>query len=354
MAQRTIRVLIADDSQTVRNHLAGMVNAVPGMIVVGEASDGEEAVARVEALRPDVVSMDIRMPRMDGLEATRRIMVQCPTPIVIVSALLETDVDLSIRSLEAGALAVVPRPAKPEPMQDSFQKQFINALTAMSGVSLVRRRVGLERSSEPIQASLVVPAARAELVVIGASAGGPSALCEVIGKLPPDYPIPVVIVQHMPDEFMAGLVRWLGGQVRLPVELAEEGQILSRGRVYVAPGGSHLTVARYGRRLVAQLREDTGTEAYCPSVNVLFKSAALACGAECVGVILSGMGDDGAAGMMALREAGAATLAQDQATCTVFGMPGAAIERGAVQTILPLGDIPTTLIRLAGTPTELG
>lgn len=349
MAQRTIRVLIADDSQTVRNHLAGLVNAAPGMIVVGEASDGEEAVARVEALRPDVVSMDIRMPRMDGLEATRRIMAQCPTPIVIVSALLEMDVDLSIRSLEAGALAVLPRQAaRSEPVPDSFSRRFINALTAMSGVSLVRRRAGLETPSVPVQPPLIAPATRPELVVIGASAGGPSALCEVIGKLPPDYPVPVVIVQHMPDEFMAGLVRWLGGQVTLPVELAEEGQVLSGGRAYVAPGGSHLTVARYGRRLVARLREDTGTDSYCPSVNVLFKSAALACGAECVGVILSGMGDDGAAGMMALREAGATTVAQDQATCTVFGMPGAAIERGAVQTILPLGDIPTTLIRLAG------
>jgi two-component system chemotaxis response regulator CheB len=349
MVQRTIRVLIADDSQTVRNHLAGLVNAAPGMIVVGEASDGEEAVARVEALRPDVVSMDIRMPRMDGLEATRRIMVQCPTPIVIVSALLDTDVDLSIRSLEAGALAVVSRPAaRLEHIPDSFQRRFVNALTAMSGVSLVRRRTGLEVPSAPIQSPLVEQTARPELVVIGASAGGPSALCEVIGRLPPDYPIPVVIVQHMPDEFMDGLVRWLGGQVTLPVKLAEEGQVLTGGRAYVAPGGSHLTVARYGRRLVARLREDSGTDAYCPSVNVLFKSAALACGAECVGVILSGMGDDGAVGMMALREAGAATLAQDQATCTVFGMPGAAIERGAVQTILPLGDIPTALIRLAG------
>ena len=348
-----IRVLLADDSATSRNHLAQMIADAPSLQLVGEARDGEEAVLMVEALLPDVVSMDIRMPRMDGLEATRQIMARRPTPTVVVSALIDEDVDLSFRAMEAGALAVLRKPpGEQAPEHSQLRRQFINTLTAMAGVSVVRRwgdtgplpdhpqanhhkttlsdNVGTRFIASASDSHTAAP----ELIAIGASAGGPSALCTLLGALPSSFVSPIVIVQHMPDEFVPGLARWLGKHTELLVGMAEDGQIMQAGHVYLAPGGAHLAVTRRATRLVLKLNPDTAGYRYHPSIDVLLTSVTEVCGTKGVGIILTGMGDDGAAGLLSLRQAGGRTFAQSEASCTVFGMPGAAAVRGAVEQML--------------------
>jgi two-component system, chemotaxis family, protein-glutamate methylesterase/glutaminase len=344
MSKPEVRVLIAEDSPTMRHHLAKIINDNPGLRIVGEARDGEEALALVAQLQPDVVSMDIRMPVVDGLEATRRIMNQHPTPVVVVSGLVEQDIDLSFQALQAGAVAVVEKPLdRSEPGYEAKERYLVNTLMAMAQVKVVRRRW---QTVETVPAVRPKPLPTPEIVAIGASAGGPSALSVLLKGLPADYAVPLVVAQHMPDEFTNGLARWLGKATSLDVVVAEDFQVLGPGRVYIAPGSAHLTVVRRQGKLVARLLPEKGAQRYQPSVDVLFESIAQTCGESSVGLVLTGMGDDGANGLLAMRNAGALTLAQDEASCTVFGMPGAAIERGAVSQVLSLSNLATTLIGL--------
>jgi two-component system chemotaxis response regulator CheB len=347
MADHYIRVLLAEDSPTARHHLANMINQTPGMRVIGEARDGAEAQALAEELRPDVISMDIRMPRIDGLEATRQIMARCPTPIVVVSALLDADIDLAFRALQAGALAVVEKPpARHDPSFPDKQRQLVTTLAAMAGVHVVRRWDNAPgRNSETSE--LTTPATvKPALIAIGASAGGPSALSTLLKGLPADLPIPVVVVQHMLDEFIPGLARWLSDGSPLPVRVASDGLVLEPGIAYLSPGTAHLTIGRRGNALVTTLVHEQGQYRYRPSVDVLFESVAQVCGPAGIGILLTGMGDDGAAGLLAMRENGARTLAQDKASCTVFGMPAAAIELGAAEQVVPLGRLSRVLLKL--------
>lgn len=353
MADSVARVLLAEDSPTVRHHLTGLINEIPGLCVIGEARDGREVVDMAETLRPDVISMDIRMPYMDGLEATRQIMARCPTPIVVVSSLLDDDIDLSFRALQAGALAVVPKPpSRQAPTFADHQRHLGNTLLAMAAVRVIRRwdRVSMPLNGARLETTRPLGSARAaarlEVVVVGASAGGPSALSVLLGSLNASFPLPVLITQHIPEEFIAGLTRWLNKVSPLTVSVAEHHRPLKPGNVYLAPGHAHLALARQGTQLVAQLIPEQGPHRYRPSVDVLFQSAAAVCGSAAVGVVLTGMGDDGATGLLAIRQAGGLTFAQDQASCTVFGMPSAAIERGAVDQTLPLDQMAETLLRL--------
>ncbi len=352
MTQHPARVLIAEDSPTMRRHLVNVINGAPGLQVVGEARDGAEVLTMVSELKPDVVSMDIRMPGMDGLEATRRIMNQYPTPVVVVSGLVEQDIDLSFQALQAGALAVVEKPLdRSDPGYVAKQRHLVNTLTAMARVRVIRRwetyveKVDIGAGSAGA-AALTKPAVQAEIVAIGASAGGPSALSVLLKELPADYPRPIAIAQHMPEEFTSGLARWLDKATALQVQVAEDNLVLKPGVVYLAPGAAHLMIVRRQGQLVSKLRTEQGGFRYQPSVDVLFESVAETCGPASVGVILTGMGDDGSAGMLAMRQAGALTYAQDEATCTVFGMPGAAIACGAVMNVLGLSNLATTLAQL--------
>ncbi len=354
MTAGDIRVLIAEDSPTVRRHLTGMINETPGMRVVGEARDGEEAIILALELKPDVISMDIRMPLLDGLEATRRIMSRQPTPVVVVSGLLERDVDLSFQALQAGALAVVEKPPdRQDPAFAAKHRQLVTTLAAMARVGVVRRwendpgrNAVTQEAPRPRRATnrlRVVP----EVIAIGASAGGPGALSAIFRDLPGDFPVPIVVVQHMPDEFVAGLARWLHKATPLRVVVAADNLVLEPGVVHLGPGSTHLTVVRQpDGRLAARLLPTRGAHRYQPSVDVLFESVAQVCGRSAVGVVLTGMGDDGAAGLLAMRQAGAVTLAQDEASCTVYGMPGAAVARGAVEHVLGLSNLATTLLSL--------
>ncbi len=354
-----IRVLLAEDSPTIRLHLRQMIDSAPSLQVIGEARDGQEALMMAETLKPDIISMDIRMPGLDGLEATRQIMAHHPTPIVVVSAMLDDDIDLSFEAIEAGALAVVPKPpARNHSGFAASQRQLISTLIAMSKVSVIRRRTtfmavqdtGADYHGFAATTTLAKGLSRdPELVAVGASAGGPSALSKLLGELPGDFPVPILIVQHMPDEFIPGLARWLEGHADLPVSIVRDGMVIETG-LYLAPGGRHCIVERQGRSLVTRLIKEQNGFRYCPSVDMLFNSVATVCGPSAMGVILTGMGDDGAEGLLALRQAGGRTYAQDQSTSTVFGMPGAALERGGVEYIQPLGQIARSLMKSVKTP----
>ena len=351
MIAKPIRVLITDDSPTVRRHLVALVNEADGLEVVGEARDGEEALLLAEELKPDVISMDIRMPGMDGLEATRQIMNRQPTPVVIVSGLVEREVDLSFQALQAGALAVVGKPPdRRDPLYPAKHRQLVTTLSAMAKVRVVRRWEGAPgQKTAPLEMPRLKTGrlrALPEIVAIGASAGGPGALSLLLRDLPASFPLPIVITQHMPEEFTVGLARWLSKSTRLQVQVAADNLVLQPGVVHLAPGNAHLTIVRRDRRLVVRLVSEQGDHRYCPSVDVLFQSVAETCGAAGVGVVLTGMGDDGAAGLLAMRQAGALTLAQDESTSIVYGMPGAAVARGGVQQVLALSNVATTLLNL--------
>lgn len=343
-----VRVLVAEDSLTVRHYLVRLMNAAPGLQVIGEARNGQEALELAEKLRPDVISMDIRMPVMDGLEATRHIMTRFPTPIVMVSAVLDDEIDLSFRALQAGALAVVP---KPESGSEAQRKHLTGLLTAMAEVSVVRRRENLVETREhPLPSgdtgSLERSKGKLEVLGIGASAGGPSALSILLSSLPAHFPLPILIVQHLPDEFIPGLARWLNDVTPLQVHVAHEDLPLQPGHAYLSPGKAHLTVARQAEKLTLRLLYEQGQYRYCPSVNVLFESLAAVCGAKGAGIILTGMGEDGAEGLLKLRQSGGRTFAQDRESCTVFGMPAAAIERKAAEKVVALRQLAPILLKM--------
>jgi len=341
-----IRVLIAEDSITIRHYLTDLLEEIPGFEVIGQAVDGEHAVQLAGELRPDVISMDIRMPVMDGMEATRHIMAANPLPVVIVSGLVERDIDLSFQAIEAGALAVVEKPpSRDHPQFHQKHRQLVRTLAAMARVSVVRR------VTKPLTTPSRPPRTRRlynqpELIAIGASAGGPRALSRLLGGLPTDLAVPIVVAQHIPHEFIPGLARWLDQATPLTVKVAEDGVVLRPGVVNLSPGTAHLQVKRESGLLVMRLQSEIGPYRYQPSVDVLFESVAMACGTQAVGLLLTGMGDDGANGLLAIRERGGRTFAQDKTSATVFGMPGAAIERGAAEKVVSLAELPSAILKL--------
>lgn len=346
---KVVRVLLAEDSATIRHHLTTIINSAPGIQVIGEAHNGEEALKLIPKLKPDVVSMDIRMPGIDGLEATRRIMMECPTPVVVVSGLVERDIDLSFQALRAGALAVVEKPLdRTHPDFEEKQRHLIKTLMAMSKVSVVRRGNTSRLISEATQESRSAQATPSspQLIAIGASAGGPSALSKFLPTLPVNLAIPIVIVQHIPHEFMPGLAKWLDKVTPLQVKVVEDGEVLEAGVVHLSPGTAHLTIERQGHALIARFVKEQGEYRYQPSIDVLFESVAKACGSAAIGVILTGMGDDGSEGLLNMRKAGARTLAQDKASSTVFGMPASAVDRGAVEQVVALSGMSSAIMKL--------
>lgn len=346
-----IRVVLVEDSPTIRRYLAMLIDDAPDMRVVAEATTGEDAVRLVRELRPSVVSMDINMPGMDGLDATRRIMAETPTPIVVVSGLLDVDVKLSLQAIEAGALAVIGKP--PHHHHRSFaaaRHELLTTLRAMAGVKVIsRRQYGVRQVSDVIKQAPLPESKRPRLIAIGASTGGPSALMSLLRELPASLPIPIVIVQHMPQEFIAGLIKWLDGITDLDVQLATDGIRLEAGTVTIAPADAHLTLVQQENMLYGRLRKDSPEDIqvrYMPSIDVLFTSVAQTLGKRGMGIILTGMGDDGARGLYAIRQAGGITMAQDERSSTVFGMPKAAIAREAVQIVVPVSKLATQITKM--------
>jgi two-component system chemotaxis response regulator CheB len=346
-----ISVLVVEDSPTVRAFLVHIFSRDPELRVVGTATNGAEALEAVQRLKPDVITMDMTMPRMNGFEATRQIMETMPTPIVIVSGSQDPkEVATTFQAMEAGALAVLPRPQGPgHPEFEATAAALVQTVKLMAEVKVVRRwpRTAQAKKGGAVRtkADTGVAPAGIQVVAIGASTGGPLALQTVLSGLSPAFPVPVLIVQHMAPGFIQGFVDWLAQTSGFPVHVAVDGEALAAGQAYVAPDGYHMKVSTTRRILLTKENPDHGLR---PSVSRLFHAVADVFGAQAAGVLLTGMGTDGAEGLKRLKDLGAATIAQDEGSAVVHGMPGAAIQEGAALYVLPPERIAVTLKTLVG------
>jgi two-component system chemotaxis response regulator CheB len=348
MAKKLIQVLLVDDSASVRQTLAHLLEQTDDIRVMAAVGDPYLAVAKIEQQVPDVIILDIEMPKMDGLSFLQQIMSQHPIPTIICSSLAVEGSDSIMKSLSYGAVDVI---AKPKLGTKQFLEesaiQIQDAVRAASGARLSRVRQTLEPSGQPkLTADAILPAAGKKIltettdkiIVIGASTGGTEALRVFLEALPEDCP-GLVIVQHMPENFTRSFALRLDSLCRVHVKEAKNGDPVLRGQALIAPGNLHTLVKRSGALYFVEVKDGPLVTRHRPSVDVLFRSSAVHAGKNAVAVIMTGMGDDGARGMKELKDAGALTVAQDEASCVVFGMPNEAIKRGAIDYVLPLEKI---------------
>lgn len=349
-----IKVLIVDDSALIRALLSEIINAQPDLTVVGTAPDPLVARERIKALNPDVITLDVEMPKMDGLAFLEKLMRLRPTPVVMVSSLTEANCDITLKALELGAFDYL---TKPKLDIRSGLLEYAEELTGkIRGAYLSNQKRPLVARSAAAQApqrKLTADAVLAthhqhfstteKVIVVGASTGGTEALKTFLAALPPDCPA-ILVTQHMPEAFTRAFAARLNGLCAMAVKEAEHGERLLPGHVYIAPGNRHLLLSRSGANYTATLSDGPPVSRHRPSVDVMFRSAANCAGANCLGVIMTGMGDDGAAGMLELHQVGARTLAQDEESCVVFGMPKEAIARGGVDEVVPLGNLSHRLL----------
>jgi two-component system chemotaxis response regulator CheB len=343
-----VRVLVVDDSAYMRVVLRDMLQSEEGMSVLGTAKDGLEAIAKVKSLKPDVVLLDIQMPKMDGLATLQRIMKECPTRVVMLSAMNKVDVQLPLRALEMGAVDFIPKPSGPVSIDIVRFKKAIADL--VRNASLAQIDV-LKRMRGPIPVrhlqETAPPAACADTkaVVIAASTGGPRSLEAVFAALPKNIRASIMIVQHLPAEFSPSFAKRLDAANGPKVVLAIDGTVIESGTAYLAPGGFHLRVEMRNRKgVVAKLDEGTPVQFVKPSANVLFESAAKCYGDRLLGVVMTGMGSDGAQGAKVIRAAGGRVIVQDEESSVIFGMAKAVITENAADEVVPLEKIPQKII----------
>ena len=358
---KKIRVLIVDDSAVVRQALQSVLESDPGIEVMGTASDPFVAVQRIAVEVPDVITLDVEMPRMDGITFLERLMAQCPVPVVICSTLTEQGSATALAALEKGAVDILTKPKLGT--KQFFEESCVRICDVVKSAAQARLRgrrmggggngpVAPMRVPEKLTADAVIAKPRSEAMVqttekvcvVGASTGGTEALRELLEAMPADAP-GIAIVQHMPEKFTASFAARLDSLCKIAVKEAADGDTLIRGQALIAPGNKHMLLKRSGARYFVEVRDGPLVARHRPSVDVLFRSAARYGGQNVLGAILTGMGDDGARGMLEMKEAGAFTIAQDEASCVVFGMPAEAIKLGGVDSVLPLDRIAGELVR---------
>jgi two-component system chemotaxis response regulator CheB len=343
-----IKVLVVEDSPVVREFLVHILGGDPDIRVVGTAHDGEHALEAIPRTRPDVITMDVHMPGMNGLDATRLIMETCPTPIVVVSGSADPmAVATTFEAMQAGALAVLRRPAGiGHPDHESTARELVQTVKLMSEVKVVRRWARARRAAPSPAAQVPIDPipGRCRVVAIGASTGGPPVVQTILSQLPANFPVPILLVQHMAAGFVRGFVEWLGHSSRLPVQIATHNEAILPGHVYIAADDLQMKAARNNRIVLTQDPPENGMR---PSVSSLFRSVAAIYAGDAVAGLLSGMGRDGADELKLLRDKGAVTFAQDQASSVVHGMPGEAIKLDAATLVLPPDKIAAVLARLA-------
>lgn len=340
------RVLIIDDSALMRAMLSEMINAAPDLEVVGAAPDAPTAREMIKALNPDVLTLDFHMPKMDGIEFLDRLMRLRPMPVVMVSAFTEAGSETTLRALELGAVDFIGKPRADGRPMDDYAEELADKIRAARGARLRRHAAAAAPANSPVPAaqpaSTATMAGRAaasgRIIFVGASTGGTEAIKEFLLGIPADCP-PILIVQHMPESFTASFAKRLDGLCAPQVIEAQGNEKVEPGKVFIAPGHSHLSIRRGANGYVTELQATAPVNRHRPSVDVLFDSAAALVGRQAIGVILTGMGKDGAQGLLRMRQAGAQTFGQDEASCVVYGMPREAFIIGAVNEQCPLGDM---------------
>jgi len=354
MAKKT-RVLIVDDAAVVRQTLAELLESDPDIEVIGTAADPFAAARRLEKEVPDVITLDVEMPRMDGLTFLQKIMSQHPIPVVMCSSLTDKGSETALRALEYGAVEIIQKPKLgTKQFLEESRVRICDVVKAAAGAHLKKLKSWQHPPQPKLTADAVLarPGSRAmietteKVVMVGASTGGTEALRIFLEVLPADAP-GIVIVQHMPEGFTAEFAKRLDGLCRMTVKEAASGDTVMRGRALIAPGNRHTLLKRSGARYYVEVKDGPLVSRHRPSVDVLFRSAARYAGANAIGVIMTGMGDDGARGLKEMKDAGAKTIAQDEASCVVFGMPNEAVKRGGADFVVPLDRIAREVLKLS-------
>ncbi|MFH0733493.1 MAG: chemotaxis response regulator protein-glutamate methylesterase [bacterium] len=349
--QKKITVLIVDDSAIVRQTLAELLSSDPAIEVIGTASDPYVAAQKMERIIPDVITLDVEMPKMDGLTFLRKIMEQQPIPVVICSSLTANGSETALKALEYGAVEIITKPKMGT--KQFFEESRIHICDVVKAASMVnvKRRIDFQLVQPKLTADAIIAKSTnksmiettEKVVVVGASTGGTEALRIFLEAFPLDSP-GIVVVQHMPENFTSAFAKRLDSYSKISVKEAENGDSVIRGRALIAPGNHHILLKRNGARYFVEVKDGPLVSRHRPSVDVLFRSAARYAGKNAIGVIMTGMGDDGAKGMFEMKEAGAYNIAQDEKTSVVFGMPNEAVKLGGVDKILPLQEISGNVI----------
>ncbi len=353
---KKIRVLIVDDSAFMRKAIRRMLSFAPDVEVVDMAADGREAVEKTAQLRPDIVTMDVKMAGMDGLAALDRIMHEHPTPVIMLSSLTQEGAEVTLKALDLGAVDFIDKARVESSMNITLlSNELIAKVRAIAGVDVGKMK--------PRHAESAVPEARPEarlrqsadnrsprssridVIAVGTSTGGPPALQNLIPNFPSNFPTSVIIVQHMPIGFTRTLAERLNAQSRLPVAEAVSGEVVQPGRVLIAPAGRHLKLRTRNGQYVVHLDNEPADSLHKPSVDIMMESVAKACGKKSLGVLLTGMGSDGAKGMRSIKEVGGRTLAESEETCIVYGMPKSAVDEGVVDKVVPIYDMVNAILK---------